>query len=375
MDRERRISLERVRTDGWFERVGESISSFRTLCDVLGERFFAFALIVGARVSSLMIDRFNPDQSLVEFSFGAVDRDPVDTLPEPDERVTVVEFRRRLVAALTADEPRGPAPDELGEEVESLQRFVGPRVLLLAPLYGYGLKHLVLARKSASLRMEHEGKEKVFELDEFRRRLIQQVREDLARGVERKGGTAIDLNRVADAEKAAETGDWRKVMDLLGTWPMPLAIYWRTPEGQMLPEQARQRIAEGLGLLGTACAKLGDDGQGEEVLRLAVQYAQEGTAAKSIFLRMARTYVDSRRFGEAVGPLRRAKGLGAPIKDVLPDLARSLFERGRVVAALGCLREAKAVRLSSPDLERVQVDVSKRLGPALERWRRLIESG
>ena len=375
MDRERRIALERIRTDGWFERVGESISSFRTLCDVLGERFFAFALIVGARVSSLMIDRFNPDQSLVEFSFGGLDRDHPDAVPEPEERVTVVEFRRRLVAALTADEPRGPAPEDLKEDVESLQRFIGPRVLLLAPLYGYGLKQLVVARKSASLRVDHEGKEKSLELDEFRQRLIKHVRDDLARGVERKGGTAIDLNRVGEAEKAAETGDWRKVMDLLGTWPMPLAIYWRTPEGQMLPEQARQRIAEGLGLLGTACAKLGDDAQGEEVLRLAVQYAQEGTAAKNIFLRMARTYVDSRRFGEALGPLRRAKSLGAPTKDVLPDLARALFERGRVVGALGCLREAKAGRLSSPALDRVNGDVAKRLGPALERWRRLIENG
>jgi Flp pilus assembly protein TadD len=143
----------------------------------------------------------------------------------------------------------------------------------------------------------------------------------------------------------------------------------------MLPEQARQRIAEGLGLLGTACAKLGDDAQGEEVLRLAVQYAQEGTAAKSIFLRMARTYVDSRRFGEALGPLRRARSLGAPVGEVLPDLARALFERGRAVGALGCLREARAGKLSSAALDRVQTDVAKRLGPALERWRRLVENG
>ena len=45
MAKTRTISLERIRTDGWFERLGESIGSFHTLCDVLGERFFAFALI------------------------------------------------------------------------------------------------------------------------------------------------------------------------------------------------------------------------------------------------------------------------------------------------------------------------------------------
>jgi len=375
MDRERKISLDRIRTDGWFERVGESISSFRTLCDVLGERFFAFALIVGARVSSLMIDRFNPDQSLVEFSFNAAEPAHPPATAEPEERVTVLEFRRRLVATLTTDEPRTLTPDEVTEDIDVLQRFIGPKVLLLAPLYGYALKQLVLTRKGASIRAEHEGKEKAFELEELRLRLKKHVRDDLAKGVERKGGTAIDLNRVGEAEKAAEAGDWRKVMELLGTWPMPLAIYWRTPEGQMLPDQARQRIAEGLGLLGTACGKLGDESQGEEVLRLAVQYAQEGSAAQAIFLRMARAYLDARRFGEAVGPLRRARSLGAPPKEVLPDLARALFERARFVGALGCVREAKASRMVLPGLERVHVELTKRLGVALERWRKLVDNG
>jgi hypothetical protein len=343
---------------------------------VLGERFFAFALIVGARVSSLMIDRFNPDQSLVEFSFSAAE--PARTPPaaaEPEERVSVLEFRRRLVTTLTADEPRTVTPDEVTDDIDVLQRFIGPKVLLLAPLYGYTLKQLVVTRKGASVRAEHEGKEKAFELEELRQRLKKHVRDDLAKGVERKGGTAIDLNRVAEAEKAADGGDWRKVMELLGTWPMPLAIYWRTPEGQMLPDQARQRIAEGLGLLGTACGKLGDDAQGEEVLRLAVQYAQEGSAAKAIFLRMARAYLDARRFGEAIAPLRRARSLGAPPKEVLPELARALFERSRLVGAFGCVREARASRIAAPGLDRVQADLAKRLGAALERWRKLVDNG
>jgi hypothetical protein len=310
-----------------------------------------------------MIDRFNPDQSLVEFSLGDPDLQGNEFLADVEERVTVVEFRQRLVNALTSPERPGPSSEEVGEDIEALQRFIGPRTLLLAPLYGYGLKQLSLGRKASSIRVD---------LDEFRLRLKRHVREDLARGVERKGGTAIDLNRVADAEKAAAAGDWRKIMELLGTWPMPLAIYWRTPEGQLLPEQARQRIAEGLGLLGTAAAKLGDDGQGEEILRLAVQYAQEGSAAKGIFMRLARTYLDSRRFGEAVGALRRARSLGAPAADVVPDLALSFYERERLVASFGALREARAGRMSSPLLDRLETDLNRRLGPALQRWRKLV---
>ena len=131
MAKPRSISLDRIRTDGWFERLGESIGSFHTLCDVLGERFFAFALIAGARVSSLMIDRFNPDQSLVEFSFGGIEEaaDGTET-----ERLTVVEFRQRLVATLLTKEQPGPGADEIGDDLEALQRPIGPRALLLAPV-------------------------------------------------------------------------------------------------------------------------------------------------------------------------------------------------------------------------------------------------
>lgn len=373
MARERTFSLERIRTDGWFERVGESISSFHTLCDVLGERFFAFALIVGARVSSLMIDRFNPDQSLVEFSFGGLDADPDEINPEPDERLTVVEFRQRLVTALVSDRPPAASTADVADDLESLQRFIGPRFLLLAPLYGYGLKTLVVEGKAARLRFEHDGKEKTAALSDLQQRLRDHVQEDLDRGVERQGGTAIDLNRVGEAEEAAQREDWQKVMELLGSWPMPLAIYWRTPEGQMLPDQARQRIAEGLGLLGTACGKLGDEAQGEEVLRLAVQYAQDGPAARNIYLRIAKSFLDSGRFGEALGPLRRAKALGAPPEEVLPDLAVALVERSRFVAAHGCLLEAREAGLESNDLDRVASRLDERLGGELARWRRLVE--
>ncbi|HZO11984.1 MAG TPA: hypothetical protein VFB62_01960, partial [Polyangiaceae bacterium] len=315
MTKIRTIPLDRIRTDGWFERLGESIGSFHTLCDVLGERFFAFALIAGARVSSLMIDRFNPDQSLVEFSFGGLE-DPIGS--GETERLTVVEFRQRLVATLMTKEADGPQAEDIGDDLEALQRHIGPRSLLLAPLYGYGLKELVLEAKASKLRIERGAGIELYDITAFRQRLLEHVREDLERGVQREGGTAIDLNNVDEAERAATAGNWERVIQLLGSWPMPLAIYWRTPEGQMLPEAARQRIAEGLGLLGTACAKLGDEVQGEEVLRLAVQYAQDGSAASKIFLRLGKMFLEGERWGEGIGPLRRAHVLGARPAEVLP---------------------------------------------------------
>ena len=64
------VSLDSIRTDGWFERIGEGIGSFQALCDIVGPRFFAFAMITGARITSLTVDRRNPDNTLVDFVVG-----------------------------------------------------------------------------------------------------------------------------------------------------------------------------------------------------------------------------------------------------------------------------------------------------------------
>ena len=50
------FSLESIKTDGWFERIGEGIGSFQALCDIVGARFFAFAMITGARITALTAD-------------------------------------------------------------------------------------------------------------------------------------------------------------------------------------------------------------------------------------------------------------------------------------------------------------------------------
>ncbi len=376
MSSERRIPLDRIRTDGWFERLSESIGSFHTLCDVLGDRFFALALVVGARVSSLMIDRFNPDQSVVEFSFVGLDENDEPSPDENDERLTVVEFRRRLVDALqSAGHPNEPLDDEAADDPEALQRHIGPRTLLLAPLYGYRLDALVAGKRSTALQVYRHGQSESYDIDELWRRLLAHVDEDLERGVRRDGAAAIDLNSVAEAEAASAKEDWKTVVDLLGGWPLPLAFYWRTPEGQLLPEQQRQRIAEGLGLLGAACAELGDAPQGEEVLRLAVQYAQDGAAAPTIFHLIGRRFIESERPAEAIGPLRRAHTLGGADESLLVELAGALLDCDRVVGALGCLWQAEQAGLPPAKLKKLRARATKRLGAPAKAWRKLVERG
>ena len=367
MARERVFALDAVRTDGWFERIGDGIGSFQALCDIVGEAFFAFSMITGARITALTVDRRNPDNTLVDFVIAAPGEDEGDA---DVQRLTLADFRHRLVGALLTDDAMPPAP-ERDTDVEALQLHIGVRYLLLAPLYGYSLRRLVVDGRLSRLALLHDGVEETYELNEFRGRVRAHIREELDRA-SAGSRSAIDLTKVAEAEVAANKSDQTKVIQLLGAWPAPLAIFLRTPEGQMLTPDARALIAKGLGLLGTACVKLGEQQQGEEVMRLAVQYAQDGAAASDIFRRLGEAMLEDGRAGEAVGPLRRAANLGAPPKLIWPLLARAFVRRQRFVAALACVREARLVGVPDNDMVEEIREIEQSLGTSLTAWRGLV---
>jgi tetratricopeptide (TPR) repeat protein len=368
--RKQEFSLDAVRTDGWFERIGEGIGSFQALCEIVGERFFAFSIIVGARITALTVDRRAPDQTLVDFVVGLGD---ADTDLEP-QRLTLADFRRRLVGALLVEEDRDVPVPTRETDTESIQLYIGVRYLLLAPLYGYSLQKLVLAPQArgeepeAQLWVRRDGDDEDYDLDTFRMRIRAHVREELERASTGQR-SAIDLAKVAEAEAAALKNEWTKVVQLLGAWPAPLAIFLRTPEGQTLAPDARALISKGLGLLGSACVHLGEVEQAEEVFRIGIQYAQEGVAAADLFRRLGDALLQSGRAGEAVGPLRRASAFGSPEAEILPLLGRALLERKRYVAAYACFRDAIDAGVTERDLAAELREVENALGPALTAWK------
>jgi hypothetical protein len=358
--------LDALRTDGWFERIGEGIGSFQALCEIVGERFFAFSIIVGARITALTIDRRSPDQTLVDFVVGTGEAES-DLEPQ---RLTLADFRRRLVGALLVEEEKQAPSPERDTDVEAIQLYIGVRYLLLAPLYGYSLVSLATTPGSdeSELTVLHDGVEEKYDLDAFRLRVRAHVREELDR-VATGARSAIDLSKVAEAEACAMRKEWPKVIALLGTWPAPLAIFLRTPEGQMLAPEARALIAKGLGLLGSACVHLGEIEQAEEVFRIGIQYAQEGLAAAELFRRLGEALLVNERPGEAIGPLRRALAFGGLPQEVLPPLARAFIKRGRYVAAFACLKDALAAGAPEKDLSEDIREVETKLGPPLTAWK------
>jgi hypothetical protein len=364
------VPLESIRTDGWFERMGEGIGSFQALCEIVGARFFAFAMITGARITALTVDRRNPDNTLVDF---AVAGNEFESSSTDVQRLNLPEFRRRLVSALTTPEVPFPAPRRI-TDTEAIQLHVGVRYLLLAPIYGYGLEELRVDERGSMLRVLVDGVEKTIELGAFRARIKAQVLEDLDRVERGSPRNAIDLRRVEEAETAAARGDHIRVLELLGAWPAPLAIFLRTPEGQMLNAETRATIASGLGLLGTACIELEEIDKGEEVLRLAVQYAGEGSVAGEIYSRLGKAMLDDARPGEAIGPLRRAINLGANGAEVWPLLASALAARDRNLAALGAIMEAREAGVAEEVLADTSAKVTERLGAALDAWRAMVRA-
>ncbi len=363
----REFELEAVRTDGWFERIGEGIGSFQALCEIIGERFFAFSIIVGARITALTVDRRNPELSLVDFVVGVGD---TDEALEP-QRLTLADFRRRLVGALLVEDDR-PAPAPMREsETEVIQLFIGVRYLLLAPIYGYSLRKLTIRASGpmpTNLVVLHDGVEETHDLDAFRFRMRALVREELDRAAT-GARSAIDLSKVTEAEAAALRSDWSKVVQLLGSWPAPLAIFLRTPEGQMLTADARGLIAKGLGLLGSACVHLGEIEQAEEVFRIGIQYAQEGMAAAELFRRLGEALLESDRAGEAIGALRRSLAFGGSAAEVMPPLARAFLRRKKWVAAYACLRDALEAGVVERDIAEELRATEGALGVALTAWK------
>ncbi len=366
--RPREFELDAVRTDGWFERIGEGIGSFQALCEIIGERFFAFSIIVGARITALTVDRRNPDLSLVDFVVGA--RESEEGL-DP-QRLTLADFRRRLVGALLVEDDRELAAPVRETEIEIIQLYIGVRYLLLAPLYGYSLRRLVIGsqgkKEDAQVVVLHDGVEEAHELDAFRFRVRALVREELDR-LTSGSRSAIDLSKVTEAEAAAQNDDWPKVIHLLGTWPAPLAIFLRTPEGQLLTPDARNLISKGLALLGSACVNVGEIDQAEEVFRIGIQYAQEGMAAADLFRRLGTALLDTDRPGEAIGPLRRALAFGGSPAAVMPPLARAFMRRNKWVAAYACLRDALEAGVAEREIAEELRASEAALGLPLTAWK------
>jgi tetratricopeptide (TPR) repeat protein len=356
------IDLDEVRADGWFEQLGEDVPEFEQLCQVVGRRFVAFSFITGVRISSVAYDPHSPHTSPVDFSIG--DSEDVQQLP-------LGELRERLGAALLAGEDPlielPPSPT-----AEDVRQYIGRRYLLLAPVFGMGLEALEFGGEQAPLlHMLLGGSTEAISLQGLRDVIHNAIRAELTRARPSQP-FSIDFKKVPAAEAANARGDYDETIALLGAWPGPLSMFLRTPQGQMLGSSERAKLVRALRALGEAYLRKRQSEWAEDVLRLGIQFGQELNASASLFGLLGTARVETERYGEAIGLLRRALALGASKRELLPELARCFVERQRFVAALACIEDAIADGADPKALEPLRSRVQEALGDAYARYQLLM---
>jgi hypothetical protein len=360
---ERRVvNLRAARADDWFDKVANSAPNFDQLCEAIGRKYVAFALVAGVRITALAIDPRQSESTQVTFAIGEHGDEHTMLLPE---------FRRALTQALVQREELTDPPTDL-ENPEALQRFIGVRYLLLSPLFGITVHELRVGGGQAPTVVIGLGSmADEVGIEEFREVIREAVRrEEQAARPQRP--FAIDLGRIPEAEAALARGDHEKAIELLDPWAGPLSMLLRTPQGQNLAPEAKAALAKALGVLGAAYLRREEYPSAEEVLRLGVQWVQDGVVAGQLFGQLGEVAARQGQHGQAIGLLRRALSLGAARADVLPALAECFLARGRAVAALVVSDEALLRGVPEARLSELRREALGKVGGAYESFRRRV---
>ncbi len=357
------IDLAEIRADGWFEQLGTEIPEFDQLCQVLGTRFVAFSFIAGVRITSIAYDPHSPESSLVDFALGE---------SEDIERLTLVDFRERLGTALVGSDAE---PIELSAQptLDEIRACIGRRYLLLAPVFGIRVAQLKGGQATPTIEVDLGHVREEITVQGLRDILDNAVRSEVSRA-RPSAPFSIDFKKIPLAEDANRRGEYSEAIALLGAWPGPLSIFLRTPQGQSLGQPERTKLVKALGVLGEAYLATQQTEWAEDVLRLGIQFGQELEAAGQLFGLLGQSRVQTERYGEAIGLLRRALSLGADRPTLLVDLARCFAARERYVAALACLDDALAAGIRPDAITELREKVESALGPAYTKYRQAMQT-
>lgn len=349
------FDLSAARPEGWYEEVLKQSPDFERAGQLIGRNTLGLALIAGARIASLTPHPQVQNLTTVEFSIGA---DPTN------RQVGLPEFRETIAQYLLAPLPNTTLPED--PDVEALQTHIGGRYMLESALFDVRPVELRSDLGLSEVTLEFNGVRHVLGLDDFRDVIDERVRAELGLGQPAEEA-AIDLALVDEAEQANAHGNWNATVAMLTPWLTPISMLLRTGEADELSPEVHGRLAEGLDLLGSAYAKIGEFDAANEVLRLGVQWAGESSKAAALFFTLGRASLEAGKHGEAIGLLRRAMRLGIEEVEAMPLLARSLAARDQALAAMICVERAHSLGSSEDAVDELQGSLEEELG---EPWTR-----
>ena len=352
--------LSAARPEGWFDEVLRQSPDFERACQIIGRTTLGLGLIAGARISSLTPNPHSQNLTAVEFSIG----------PDPTARqVSLAEFRETIARYLLTPLHNTGLPEE--PDVEALQAHIGGRYMLEASLFYVRPIELRHDLGLSEITLEFNDVRHVLALEDFRDVIDERVRAELGLG-QADDEVAIDLALVSRAEEANASGNWSATVAMLTPWLTPISMLLRTGEAEELSEDVHGRLSEGLDLLGTAYANMGELDAANEVLRLGVQWVGESSKAGDLFFTLGRASVAGDKHGEAIGLLRRAIRLGIDEGEALPLLATSLAARDQTLAAMVCLDRAREAASEAMDTSELHAELEARFGDAWGGFRRFM---
>ncbi len=356
------------RSDGWFEKLGDKISNFKLICEILGGRFLAYAFILGIQIRGLARDPRVAANNTVEFA-------GEDNLLQV---LTIGEFRSRVVQALLLKEHEIPADVATPLDEETATSVIGPDMVLLTSLFGLSLRQFIWVQDEevgswAIVGFISEAGFNFMELGSFESLMKQKLHRDLVGTFEQP--FQLDLSAIEQAREGEKEGSPEKVIHCLETWPGLLAALQRTPVAKQLNEEQLDLIAEGLVLLGDAFKTKSRFTWSEELYRLGLQFIREGSNAARLYSRLGILLSEVERHGEAIGFLRRASALDADANELLAPLGRSFLRRGKTVPAALLLLKAREQGIESEQIEEDLGELRTRFEEAGVCWPSISKKG
>jgi tetratricopeptide (TPR) repeat protein len=354
------IDLSPHVVEDWFESMVRTIEGFEEVCDLVGYRFVAFAMIAGINMKAVNHNPEFPSESTVEFSIGS---------DKNVNEMSLEEFRKTLVLSILSPDTDSPVTLTQPVTREGITKILGVRYFLLSPLYSMKLKRLFVLDASLGfdgymVEVEREGKLNEWTIPVFRESLRKLVAREEVREKEPLG--RFTQESISQAEKALEAGNPSNALEHLRDWILFVRNYRITGGIAQLLHEPDAHFERGLLLSGRAYRLLKRNRISEDILRFSIQLLPTARKKPIFLYELALIMIAEGRFGEAIGPLRKAQKLGIPKSLIFPLLGRAFLECGRTVAAFLVLGELNREGLLDEESKRWYDDARRRLGDAVE---------
>jgi len=360
LEKEICIDMESYLVEDWFESMVKNIEGFDEVCDLVGYRFVAFAMIAGINMKAVNHNPEFPSESTVEFTIGS---------DENINEMSMEEFRKTLLLSILSPDNDQPGSLSQPPSREEITKLLGVRYFLLSPIYNLKLRRLYVLDASLGfggyvVELDKDGKINEWAIPLFRENLRKMVSQEEIKEKEPVG--RFTPQSIALAEKSLEAGNPTAALEHLRDWILFVRNYRITGGIAQLLHEPDAHFERSLLLTGRAYRLLKRNRISEDIFRFSIQLLPTAKKKPIFLYELALIMIAEGRYGEAIGPLRKAQKLGIPKSLIYPHLGRSFLECDRTVAAFLIFGELNREGLLDDETRRWYEEARRKLADAVD---------